>query len=213
MPRATSDDRQARLAKMQAAQRSSERRRSLLVVGVAALVSLLLIGVVVGVIVQSQGERSAVERAAAEDIDGVEEFDEQDRNHVQTPVEYAVTPPVGGDHTPDWQTCGFYDTPITTEPGVHSLEHGAVWVTYDPELPAEQVAVLEDLAERNAFLLVSPWADGAELPSPVVASSWQRQLALDSAEDERLEVFIAKYMQNEELTPELGAACSGGRMA
>jgi hypothetical protein len=212
VPKAPADDRQARLAKMQAAQRNAERRRSLLVIGAAALVSLLLIGVVVGVIVQSQGERSAVEEAARNPIEGVESFDEQTRNHVATPVAYEVTPPVGGDHTPDWQTCGFYDQPIQTEPGVHSLEHGAVWITYQQDLPEEQVAVLRDLAERNSFLLVSPWA-GDDLPSPVVASSWERQLQLDSADDERLPVYIARYMQNEELTPELGASCAGGRMS
>lgn len=204
----TPDDRQARIAKMQAAQRSAERRRSLLVIGAAALVSVLLIGVVVAVIVQSQAQRSEIERAAAEDIEGVEEYPDQTRDHVQTPVDYEVVPPVGGNHTPFWQNCGFYEAPVQTEPGVHALEHGAVWVTYDPSLPEEQVTTLQELAERNPYLLVSPWQDG-ELPGPVTASAWGYQLVLDSADDERLEVFLAKYLQGEQ-TPEPGAACSGG---
>lgn len=201
----TPDDRQARLAKMQAAQKGEERRRSFLIVGVAATLALVLIGVVVGVIVQSESQRSEVERAADGDIDGVEDFGEQTANHVTTPVEYEVMPPVGGDHLPQWQNCGFYDAPITTEAGVHSLEHGAVWVTYDPELAAEDVATLEGLAAENSYLLVSPMAD---LPSPVVASAWGLQLQLDSVDDERLPVFLVKYLQGEQ-TQEPGAACSG----
>jgi hypothetical protein len=201
----TPDDRQARLAKMQAAQKGEERRRSFLIVGIAATLALVLIGVVVAVIVQSEGQRSEVERAADGDIEGVEDFGEQTANHVTTPVEYEVMPPVGGDHLAQWQNCGFYDAPITTEAGVHSLEHGAVWITYDPELPAEDVAQLEGLADENSYLLVSPMAD---LPSPVVASAWGLQMELDSVDDERLPVFLVKYLQGEQ-TQEPGAACSG----
>jgi len=191
---------------MQAAQKGEERRRSFLVIGIAATLAVVLIGVVVGVIVQSEGQRSEVERAADADIDGVEDLGEQTATHVTTPVEYEVMPPVGGDHLPQWQNCGFYDAPITTEAGVHSLEHGAVWITYDAGLPADEVAELEGLAAENSYLLVSPMAD---LPSPVVASAWGLQLELDSASDERLRVFLVKYLQGEQ-TQEPGAACSGG---
>lgn len=208
MPSTTPDDRQARLAKMQAAQKSAERRRSLLIVGLAAGLAVVLIGVVVAVIVQSERERSEINELASGDIEGVEDFGEQTQNHVETPVDYAVMPPVGGDHlpAPRWQNCGFYDAPVQNEAAVHSLEHGAVWVTYDTALPAEQVAVLEDLAAENSYLLVSPMEG---LPSPVVASAWGLQLQLDSVEDERLQAFMVKYLQGPQ-TPEPGAACSSG---
>jgi hypothetical protein len=205
----TNDDRQARLAKMQAAQRNEERRRSALIIGLAAGLAVILIGVVVFVIVQAEGERSELRAAAEGEIEGVEDFGEQTQNHVETPVEYEVMPPVGGDHLPTWQNCGFYEAPITNEAGVHSLEHGAVWVTYDPELPAEDVDELRALAEENPYLLVSPMED---LPSPVVASAWGFQVQLDGVDDERLPVFMVKYLQGEQ-TPEPGAACSGGLSA
>ena len=34
-----------------------------------------------------------------------------------------------GEHNPVWQNCGFYNKPVRDESAVHSLEHGAVWIT------------------------------------------------------------------------------------
>ncbi len=208
MPTTPAEERQARLAKMQADQRNAERRRSFLVIGISALLALVLIGVVVVVIVRSQSERAEVAEEAAGDIEGVETFEGLTRNHVETDVEYAQNPPTGGDHlpAPRWQDCGFYDAPVQDESAVHSLEHGAVWITHSPDLPADQVAELEELAAENPYLLVSPRED---LPSEVVLSAWGTQLQLDSVDDDRVPVFLAKYLQGEQ-TPEPGAACSQG---
>ena len=193
---------------MQAKQRAADRRRGGIIVAVAVAISLVLIAVVAFVIVDAQDERNRIEDAAAEDIEGVEEFADLSQNHVATPVDYEQTPPVGGDHlgAPDWTNCGFYTEPVVDESAVHSLEHGAVWVTHDPDLPAEQVSVLEELAADNAYMLVSPYEG---LPSPVVASAWGLQLQLDGVDDERLQVFLTKYLQGPQ-TPEPGAACSNG---
>jgi hypothetical protein len=47
-------------------------------------------------------------------------------------VDYPQSPPVGGPHNPIWQNCGFYSKPVRDEYAVHSMEHGAVWITYSP---------------------------------------------------------------------------------
>ena len=59
------------------------------------------------------------------------------------------------------------------------------------------------LAERNEYLLVSPYPGQEE---PVVASAWGAQLRLDGAADPRLRAFIRFYAGN---GPELGAPCDG----
>src|SRR5439155_7596819 len=82
------------------------------------------------------------------------------RNHVAGPVDYPQKPPVGGDHAPVWQNCGLYSQPVPTERAVHSMEHGAVWITYRPGLPKSQVDVLRALARSTPYVLVAPWADG-----------------------------------------------------
>jgi hypothetical protein len=121
-------------------------------------------------------------------------------------VNYEQTPPVGGDHAPIWQNCGFYDEVVPNESAVHSLEHGAVWITYRPDLPDAQMAVLRRVARSQTFILVSPFP---ELPSPVVASAWGRQLRLQDAGDPRLEQFVRAFRIGPQ-TPEPGAPCTGG---
>lgn len=138
--------------------------------------------------------------------DGVEVFMVTDRAHLEGPLGYPQTPPVGGDHAPIWQNCGFYDSLIASEHAVHSMEHGAVWITYQSELPAEQRDVLRRLAQTQSHILVSPFQD---LGAPVVASAWGRQLRLDSASDPRLEQFIRAFRLGAQ-APERGSPCTGG---
>ncbi|MEP7188895.1 MAG: DUF3105 domain-containing protein, partial [Roseiflexaceae bacterium] len=104
------------------------------------------------------------------------------------------------------QNCGRYDEQIENAYAVHSLEHGAVWITYRPNLPADALAQLRDLLSNKTYTLLSPYPD---LPAPVVASAWGTQLPLNSAADPRLPWFITKYRQGAQ-TPEPGAKCSDG---
>lgn len=144
-------------------------------------------------------------------IDAVETFEDipippDFANHTEEPVDYEQSPPVGGEHHPVVQDCGFYDEPVSDEHAVHSLEHGAVWITYDPELPEDEIAILEELTDGQTHVLVSPYED---LPSPVVASAWGVQLELAGVDDPYLEAFV-DFFQEGPQTPEPGAACDGG---
>jgi hypothetical protein len=143
------------------------------------------------------------------EIEGVQSFPNLPQGHQDGTLTYDQTPPVGGVHNAVWQNCGVYEQPVANENAVHSLEHGAVWVTYRPDLPAEQVEQLQTLLRGRGYTLLSPYPD---LPAPVVASAWGYQLQLQSANDERLEQFLGKYIQGAQ-TPEPGAACIGGTSA
>jgi hypothetical protein len=129
--------------------------------------------------------------------------------HSNDPQTYSESPPVGGIHNPVWQNCAYYAAPINSENGVHALEHGAVWITYSPDLPQDQIDKLKSIAEGQDYILVSPYPG---LSSPVVASSWNHQIKLDGANDADLTRFIKKYKQGPD-TPEPGASCSGGTSA
>ena len=200
------DDRRERLAEVQKVQQKAEQRRNILILVISGIVALALIVPTVLFILDAQRDRAAIEDAIAQPIEGVEEFTDLSATHVQTDVTYEQSPPVGGDHNPAWQNCGFYPEPVLDENAVHSLEHGAVWLAYSGDLPQADIDALEDLTTNRPYLLVSAYEG---LDSPVVASAWGLQLALDGVDDERLLTFVEKYIQGEQ-TPEQGAPCIGG---
>ena len=129
---------------------------------------------------------------------GTQTFTDLEQTHVDTPVDYPQTPPVGGPHNPVWQTCAFYDTAIMTERGVHSMEHGAVWITYSPDLDAAAIDALKALQAGGEEVLVSPFEG---LPTPIVASAWGKQLQVDTADDPALAQFV-RYFDDGPQTPE-----------
>lgn len=143
---------------------------------------------------------------ADEGIDDVEAFRITSRDHVGGDVDYPVLPPPGGPHDQVWASCGFYTEPIRQEHLVHSLEHGAVWLAYAPDLPAADVAVIEALAGA-AKVIAAPYPDLAA-GEAVVATAWARQLRLDSVDDPRLEQFVVQYEDGSQ-APEAGVTCTG----
>jgi hypothetical protein len=129
--------------------------------------------------------------------------------HLPGPLSYRETPPLGGPHNVVWQTCGIYTVPLHNEHAVHALEHGAVWITYRPDLASADVQRLQRLASDD-YMLLSPYPG---LPAPVVISAWNHQMRLTGADDARLPAFIRRFKNNPDTTPEFGASCLGGTPA
>ncbi|WP_041293780.1 DUF3105 domain-containing protein [Kineococcus radiotolerans] len=198
--------RRTRAAQMRARVRRGERRRAALLIAAAAVIAVGLVAAVAVPIVREQRQQAQEAATANAPIEGVQTFSELSRNHVTTPVAYPQALPVGGDHAPVWTDCGVYADAVQPTEAVHSLEHGAVWIGYRSDLPADQVQRLSALAEGNSYVLLSPVQ---ELPSPIAVSAWGAQISLDDAGDPRLATFVRKYQQGPQ-TPEPGAPCSGG---
>jgi hypothetical protein len=137
-------------------------------------------------------------------ISGLETFTNT-ATHVEGEVQYPQTPPTGGNHNAMWLNCGVYDQPVPNVNAVHSLEHGAVWVTYDPaRVDADQVAALRSQLP-STYTILSPYEG---IPSPIVVSAWNAQIQVDSADDERIGEFLAAYWRSTS-APEPNAACTG----
>jgi hypothetical protein len=156
--------------------------------------------------VTSNGSGTAGGTTSIGTIPGVVTYSNLARTHVTGPVTYAQNPPVGGPHDPVWLNCGIYTSPVRNENAVHSLEHGAVWITYQPSLPESAVQHLVTLVKGHAYVILSPYPG---LPAPVVASAWGLQLKLQSATDPRIAQFIQKYANGPQ-APEPGGECTGG---
>ncbi len=173
--------------------------------------SLVLATVLIGVVTYAalnQGSGiSSVLTDPDNNIEGIAVTDVStlEKNHVQGAVDYEMTPPVGGDHNAVPQQCAVYTAPIAPEHALHSLEHGAVWITYQPSLPQDQVNELANTVGGDPYLLMSPLPDQE---SPVILSAWGRQLKLETASDPRVQEFINAYRSGP-TAPEPGASCAG----
>jgi len=127
-------------------------------------------------------------------------------DHVKVvPTPTGDLPPVFGAHFASWQNCGIYDQPVELGDALHSLEHGAVWLTYRSDLPKDQVTELQNLAQGHGYVLMSPYV---LQKSDVVLTAWGVQLVIDSLPDDRIGPFIAFYEQGPQ-NPEPGAPCDG----
>jgi hypothetical protein len=123
----------------------------------------------------------------------------------QFPQAYAQSPPVGGPHAQAWLKCVVYTTELPKENAVHSEEHGGVWLTYQPTLPAADIATLAELHQTNPeFVMVSPYA-GQD--APVIASTWGLQLKVQSVTDPKLLQFIRDYAGGDQ-GGEKGVGCT-----
>lgn len=180
-------------------ERSRRKRLILMITGWTVGIALVA-GLVVFAVV------STLPKSPPAAIDGVQTFTGLSANHVQGSVKYAQNPPVGGDHSPVPLNCAVYSEPVPNENAVHSLEHGSVWVTYDPQAVAG--AQLDTLRKEipSTYAILSPYSG---LPAPVVASAWGVQLKATGVDDPRIKDFIAKYRSSKS-APEPGAPCTGG---
>lgn len=176
------------------------------------LATMLLLGALAGAV---SAQESTPPPAASSDpfdpavpdatpIAGLETFEVESAAHTTDPVDYPQDPPAGGPHDPSWQKCMVYDAPIRNEHAVHSQEHGAVWITYRPDLSDDDRQIVEQLADDQPYVLVSPYPG---LEEPVVASAWGAQLRVDDVNDPGLQAFIERFAGN---GPERGASCTSG---
>ncbi|MCU1587300.1 MAG: hypothetical protein JWN31_793 [Frankiales bacterium] len=141
-------------------------------------------------------------------IEGVQSYPGLSNHHFvkgEYPHTYPQSPPVGGPHIDRWLACGVYTEDLPNENAVHSLEHGGVWITYQPGYQA--IGPLEAATRLNPeYVLVSPYK-GQD--SPVIVTAWGLQLKLQSSEDPRLVAFVERYAGGGQ-GGEKGATCATG---
>jgi hypothetical protein len=124
-------------------------------------------------------------------------------NHIEDASLLVIVPgepPTGGPHFGVPQRIGIYDAAVPDGAVIHTLEHGAVWVTYDPDQVDEAtVRQLRDLArEFEDDVLLSPRPENAK---PIAAASWGRLLQLDRYDQGQLKAFVRT---NRNRSPEPG---------
>ena len=163
------------------------------ILGVGLVVSL------VAIVMFSQPEARGVP-------DGTQAVAIASADHVSGTIYANNEVPAGGAMDSIWQNCGFYDGQVRAENVVHSLEHGAVWVTYGAGVTSDDVVSLRRFVSRSEKVVVSAVPlQGA----PIIVSAWGRQLEIDDPSDARLDQFVNEFT-GASSAPERGGRCNGG---
>ncbi|MFJ1699880.1 DUF3105 domain-containing protein [Streptomyces sp. NPDC088252] len=200
--------RRAKLEEARRKERARERRSRVIVLTASvAVVAALVAG---GGYLMSAADKKdkADAEAKSSPVSGERTWAKLSQNHVGKKVDYPMNPPVGGDHNPVWMNCDadVYTKAIPKENAVHSLEHGAVWVTYTSGAKPADIEKFGERVGTTPYSLMSPVEDQA---APLMLSAWGKQVTVTSAADPRVAQFFTKYVQGPQ-TPEPGAACTGG---
>lgn len=222
-PTVKADRAQRRAAQLEAFKKreaASRRNRILGIVG--AVVALIVVagGVTAALYFGTQQQDAStppVEEPIAEQTTGPDELEGsyQDRlrlypevaaAHTTEEVDYDPIPPVGGNHDGTWLNCGVYDEQQRNENAVHALEHGAVWITYDPQyIDPNQVDALISLAPTT-YSVISPYPGVGEA---MAISAWGAQLRFTDVTDPAVIEFIDQFWRSPD-GPEPNAPCTGG---
>jgi hypothetical protein len=130
--------------------------------------------------------------------------------HVEGAVDYAETPPLGGDHNACWATWGVHEDEVPPENWVHNMEHGGVVVLVD--CPGDTCSAEWDqladwvggLPEGRAILTRT---DTADFPFTVV--SWGYRLELGCLDLALIQAFFDAHVGQgpEDVTAAPGAGC------
>ena len=175
------------------ARRKKERRdRALRVVAIAAVLSAIIWAVF-------------LRQTAPTEIDGHEVLSFSTSNGGQQthaePYTYdeettGVNPPVSGRHHPQSAECGVHPEKIPDANFVHTLEHGAVGVLYQPkEIPLRDIKGIEDIVSSYPDTVLS--APYPTLSDPIVLASWSRKMPLDTFDADVIREYIDTFRDTE----------------
>lgn len=100
-----------------------------------------------------------------------------------------------------WQV---YSQEVPDANAIHNLEHGGIYISYKPDLPADQVAKIKSLfskpySRKNFSPIKAIVAPRAANSAPIVMSSWTRSMKLDKYDEEKM---VDYYLRNHGQAPE-----------
>ncbi|MEV6771582.1 DUF3105 domain-containing protein [Nocardia sp. NPDC051030] len=195
----------------------NQRNIPWLTIGAVAVIIALIGGIAWVLVPKIQDKRenekytpSAQKKDPSDQIPGVVKKEYPAGLHVASTqrVAYDQAPPFGGPHDGSWAACTgvVYPKAIRTENAVHSLEHGAVWIAYNPDkVDQSGIDLLKSKVQGKPYSLMSPYPG---LDSPISLQSWGHQLKLEKADDKRVTEFITALRLNQYAYPEVGADCA-----
>lgn len=139
-----------------------------------------------------QGDQAVISEVTTEPSTG--------RDHVSpgTDLSFDRVPPTSGTHYTSTVQAGFYEETQPLGALVHSLEHGAVVVYYDPsQLSPESESGLRSYTGSltgtyQSFIAVPNPNDEPE--AAYVLTAWEKRLPMDQYDNSTVQAFTAEYL-------------------
>ncbi len=139
------------------------------------------------------------------------------RQHRSEDLDYALSPPCGGDHDPCWAAWGVHEEPVRPESWVHNLEHGGIVLLHTPGLPADERALLVSFADSMppGRVIVAPWDGEMDLEGAQAAAvAWEHRLMLGCVDLAAITDFYTRWSgrapEDTLAAPSAGCMDSGG---
>ncbi|MCY3918396.1 MAG: DUF3105 domain-containing protein [Chloroflexi bacterium] len=110
-------------------------------------------------------------------------------------VTYVTTPPYGGPHWTIPLRCGIYEQEQPFEPMVHTMEHGAIVLYYQPlavdaDTVGEMRVAASQLLSEGRRMILTP---STRIGVPVAMASWGRLMLMDDFEADTLRAFLDAF--------------------
>lgn len=120
-----------------------------------------------------------------------EYFQAQSRDHIDAGSEhpaYNSNPPTGGWHYDQPAQTGIYDVEMPDERLVHNLEHSHIWIAYRPDLPADQIEKLANIAkDYGSKIIMTPRLAN---DTPVALVAWEHLFKMETIDEILVRSFI-----------------------
>jgi len=192
----TKKERKEFLREYRSSQEKKGRLQSSLIKVIVVLVILSIVG----------GVAFLLSRPPAPEVQIGEKVEEQGRNHItqgaSSKFSYNTNPPTSGPHWPQQAECKIYDEEIADESALHSLEHGAVWLSYKDKNDKDLVNKLTEIVKSSpGKVLLSPRGKN---DSKIAVAAWTRLLKQESLDEKQIKDFIKNYRNQ---SPEPLAQC------
>jgi len=176
---------------------------------IASLVLVVFLGSIITYSARNQGlgDTSSLKYAQSQ-VDDLTTYKDLKRDHKQFALSHPdddQVPPTGGEHNATPQSCQVYDKAIANEHAIHSLEHGAVWITYNGDLSKAEIDKLKKVVEGDPSRMLSPYPG---LKSPISVQAWGQQIFATKTDDKRIKEFAELFTGGPQ-APERNATCVG----
>lgn len=105
-------------------------------------------------------------------------------------LDYNSNPPSSGWHYAEPAAWGFYDRELPDEQVVHNLEHGGVWLAYQPDIDESTKGTIKLLVARFSSKVIATQRSKNDMPIALV--SWGRVLKLETFDKDATLDFIRR---------------------